>query len=143
MSISMSFLLVFFLKTTYKLFFKNFMVPSYLLSSTVSRLQSHYKKTIYPRSSWYSFHPPQKDERLSWPWIHPVVLNMGPLDWEYSALTTMPLLLCLLFLLFSVLNFILLFFTFCYSFKYLGNMNWEVLPLENMGKPCLPQNFWL
>ena len=35
---------------------------------------------------------PQKDERLSRPWSHPVVLNMGPLDWENSALTTRPLL---------------------------------------------------
>ena len=25
-----------------------------------------------------------------WPWIHPVVLNMGPLDWESNALSTRP-----------------------------------------------------
>ena len=44
-----------------------------------------------PRNSWYSFYRPRKDERLSRPWSHPVVLNTGPLDWESSALTTRPL----------------------------------------------------
>ena len=34
------------------------------------------------------------DERLSRPWSHPVVFNMGPLEWESSALTTRPLLHC-------------------------------------------------
>ena len=29
-----------------------------------------------------SFDQPQKDERLSQPWGHPVVLNQGPLNWE-------------------------------------------------------------
>ena len=47
---------------------------------------------IFPRNSWYSFYWPWKDERLSQPWSHPVVLNTGPLDWESSALTTRPLL---------------------------------------------------
>ena len=45
-----------------------------------------------PRNSWYSFYRPQKDERLSQPWSHPVVLNTGLLDWKSSALTTRPLL---------------------------------------------------
>ena len=40
-----------------------------------------------PRNSWYSFYQPRKDERLSRPWSHPVVLNMGLLDWESSALS--------------------------------------------------------
>ena len=31
--------------------------------------------------------------RLSQPWSHPVVLNMGPQDWESSALNTRPSLL--------------------------------------------------
>ena len=35
-----------------------------------------------PRNSLYSFYWPCKDERLSWPWSHLVVLNTGPLDWE-------------------------------------------------------------
>ena len=39
-----------------------------------------------------SFHQPMKDERLSQPWNNPVVLNMGPLDWEASALPTRTLL---------------------------------------------------
>ena len=30
------------------------------------------------------------EERVSRPWSHPVVLNMGPLDWESSALITKP-----------------------------------------------------
>ena len=34
----------------------------------------------------YSFYQPQKDERLSQPWSHPVVLNTRPLDWESSTL---------------------------------------------------------
>ena len=41
---------------------------------------------------WYSTYRPQKDERLSQPWSHPVVLNTGPLDWKSSTLTTRPLL---------------------------------------------------
>ena len=45
-----------------------------------------------PRNSWYTFYRPRKDEKLSRPWSHPVVLNTGPLDWESSALTTRPLL---------------------------------------------------
>ena len=34
-----------------------------------------------PRNFWYSFDRPRKDERLSRPWSHLVVLNTGPLDW--------------------------------------------------------------
>ena len=34
--------------------------------------------------------PGRKDERLSRPWSHPVVLNLGPPDWESTALTTRP-----------------------------------------------------
>ena len=46
-----------------------------------------------PRISWYLFNRPQKDERLGQPWSHPVVLNLGSLDWESSVLTTRLLLL--------------------------------------------------
>ena len=78
----------------------HFITPLYGWGSTVSRLQSQYKWqfTFYhlvPRSSWYSTDRPQKDEKLSWPWNHPVVLNSGPLDWESSTLTTRPLQLLL------------------------------------------------
>ena len=34
----------------------------------------------------YSFYQPRKDEMLSQPWSHPVVLTMGHLDWESSTL---------------------------------------------------------
>ena len=44
----------------------------------------------FARNSWFSFYQPRKDERLSQPQSHPVVLNTGPLDWESSALTTRP-----------------------------------------------------
>ena len=47
---------------------------------------------LVPINSWYSFYRPRKYERLSWPWSHPVVLNTGPLDGEFSTLTTRPLL---------------------------------------------------
>ena len=30
--------------------------------------------------------------RMSWSWSHPMVLNLGPLDWESSTLNTRPLL---------------------------------------------------
>ena len=45
-----------------------------------------------PRSSWHSVDLSWKDERLSWPWSHPVVLSPGPLDLESTALTTRSLL---------------------------------------------------
>ena len=34
-----------------------------------------------------SFDRHQKDEKQSQTWSHPVVLNLGPLDWESSHLT--------------------------------------------------------
>ena len=37
-----------------------------------------------PRSSWYSFHWLWKDERLSQPWSHPMVLKLGPLNWFWT-----------------------------------------------------------
>ena len=59
--------------------------------------QCHFEEAVYflpqvPRYSWYSYYRPRKDEGLSRPWSHPVVLSTGPLDWESSALTTRPLL---------------------------------------------------
>ena len=56
--------------------------------ATLRRQCTFYHKV--PRNSWYSFYQPRKDERLSRPWSHPVVLNMGTLDWESSVLTTRP-----------------------------------------------------
>ena len=54
-----------------------------------ARATSRRQFTFYhqvPRN-WYSFYRPRKDEGLSQPWSHPVVLNTRPLDWESSALT--------------------------------------------------------
>ena len=75
------------------------MTPFYEWGSTVSKLQSHNEETVsflpfnsqVSRSSWYSIDRPRKDERLSLPWSHPVVSNLGLLDWESSALSTRPL----------------------------------------------------
>ena len=58
---------------------------------------SHFEEVVYflplsSQKSWYSFYRPRKDERLSRPWSHPLVLNTGPLVWESSALTIRPLL---------------------------------------------------
>ena len=44
-----------------------------------------------PRNSWCSCYQPQKDERLSRPWGHLVVLSTGYLDRESSVLNTRPL----------------------------------------------------
>lgn len=65
---------------------------SYGWGSTISGLLSHYEEAIYfsplssPKISWFSFDRPKKDERLSQSWSDPVILNMGPLDWESRAL---------------------------------------------------------
>ena len=57
---------------------------------------SHFEEAVYflPLSSqnFLVLILSREDERLSQPWSHPVVLSMGPLDWESSALTTRPLL---------------------------------------------------
>ena len=76
----------------------NFMAPFFMdgvqLPQGYSTLRRQF--TFYhsvPRNSWCSFYQLWKDERLSRPWSYPVVLNMGPLDWESSILSTRPLLL--------------------------------------------------
>ena len=65
------------------------MAPFYGWGSTSRRQFTFYHSV--PRNSWYPFYWPQKDERLSRPWSHTVVLNTWLLDWESSALTTRPL----------------------------------------------------
>ena len=77
------------LKTLWPLFIDGVQLPQGY-RATLRRQFTFYH--LVPRSSWYSFYQPWKDERLSQPWSHPVVLNTGPLDWESSALTTRPLL---------------------------------------------------
>ena len=47
---------------------------------------------LVPSSTWNSFHKSPKDGRLSQPWSHWVVLNLGFLDWQSTVLTTRPLL---------------------------------------------------
>ena len=52
--------------------------------------RSHF--TFYhqvPRRSWHSLDWSRRDERLSWPLSHPVVLSSGALDRNSSALTTL------------------------------------------------------
>ena len=58
--------------------------------ATLRRQFTFYHKV--PRNSCYPLYRPWKDERLSQPWSHSVVLNTGPLDWESSTLSTRPLL---------------------------------------------------
>ena len=60
------------------------------VTATSSRQFTFYHSV--PRNFWYSFYRPRKDERLSQPWSHPVVLNTELLDWEPSTLTARPLL---------------------------------------------------
>ena len=78
-----------------KLYFKTlwplFMDGVQLKSTAISRRQFTFYHSV-PRNSWYSFYRPRKDEGLSRPWSHPVVLDTGLLDWESSALATRPLL---------------------------------------------------
>ena len=50
-----------------------------LKATVISRRQFNFYHSV-PRNSWYSFYRVRKDERLSRPWSHPVVLNTGPLD---------------------------------------------------------------
>ena len=78
-------------------FKKNFKAPFYGWGSIASKLEPIWGGSLLFTTKLpeipgiYSFYQPQKDERLSQPWSHPVVLNTGPLDWESSALTTRPL----------------------------------------------------
>ena len=55
------------------------MAPFFMDGVQLPQGYSHFEEAVYQ---------PRKDERLSRPWSHPVVLNTGPLDWESSALTT-------------------------------------------------------
>ena len=38
---------------------------------------------LVSRSFWYLFDRPWKDERLSWPGSHPVVLKFSDMEWSY------------------------------------------------------------
>ena len=70
------------------------MAPFYGWSSTASRLEplqggSLLFTTKFPEIPGSHFIDQRKDERLSQPWSHPVVLNAGPLDCESSTLTAL------------------------------------------------------
>ena len=71
---------------------------------------SHFEEAVYflPLSpqKFLVLCRPRKDERLSRPWSHPVVLSTATLDWESSALTTSPLLVKI-YQKFSKINVIL------------------------------------
>ena len=71
------------------------MTPLYGWGSTASRLEplrgGSFLFTTKFQEIPGTHYQPQKDERLSWPWSHPVVLNTGPMDWESSILNTRPL----------------------------------------------------
>ena len=72
----------------------NFMAPFCGWGSTTSRREPLHGGSLLFTTKFPEIpgtHRPQKDEWLSWPTSHPVVLNMRPLDWESSALTTRPL----------------------------------------------------
>ena len=73
----------------------NFMAPFYGWSSTIPRLWSHYKETIYflTLSPQEALSPGSPGTHLidlrrmkGPPWTHPKVLNQGLMDWESSAL---------------------------------------------------------
>ena len=74
------------------------MAPFYRSGSTASRLEPLQRGSLrfttkFPEiPGLYTFYQPPKEERLTQPWSHPLVLNMGPLDWKSSALTNRPLL---------------------------------------------------
>ena len=53
--------------------------------ATTRRQFTFYHKVLL--SSWYPFDQPQKDERLSRPWSHPVLWNLGTPSWESNTLT--------------------------------------------------------
>ena len=56
-----------------------------------TRRQSTFYHSV-KRVTWYSLNRPQKNERLSWPWSPPAVLNPRLMDRASSVLTTSPLL---------------------------------------------------
>ena len=73
------------------------MVPFYGWCSTDSRLEPLQGGTLllitkFPEISGTHFIDIGKIKAVSRPWSRPVVLNSGSLDWEFSTLTTRPLL---------------------------------------------------
>ena len=75
------------LKTLLKKFYGPFLQMGFncLKATAISRRQFNFYHSV-PRNSWCSFYRPLKDEKLSRPWSHPMVLNTGRLDWEIQRL---------------------------------------------------------
>ena len=74
---------------------KNFTAPFYGWGSTASRREplwggSLLFNTKFPEIFGTHFYRLRNDERLSRPWSYLVVLSMGPMNWESSALTSRP-----------------------------------------------------
>ena len=61
---------------------KNFIASFYRCGSIALRLEplrgGSLLFTKLSRNYWYSFYQPQKNEKLSQPWSHPMVLNTDP-----------------------------------------------------------------
>ena len=68
-------------QTLWPLFMDGVQLPK---AKTTSRRQFTFYHSV-PTNSWYSFYRLRKDERLSQPCSHPVVLNTGLLNWESST----------------------------------------------------------
>ena len=72
------------------------MAPFYEWCSTASRLEPLQRGSLlfttkFPEVPGTHFIDLGRMKGLSQPWSDPVVLNTGPLDWEFSALTIRPL----------------------------------------------------
>ena len=75
-------------------FKKNTLWPLFMDGVQLPQGYSHFEEVVYflPLSSqkFLALILLNSEGWKGWPWIHPVVLNMGPLDWESNALTTRP-----------------------------------------------------
>ena len=75
-------------------FKKNTLWPLFMDGVQLPQGYSHFEEVVYflPLSSqkFLALILLNSEGWKGWPWIHPVVLNMGPLDWESKALTTRP-----------------------------------------------------
>ena len=72
---------------------KNLMAPFFMDGVQLPQGYNHFEEAVYflPFSSQkflVLILSTLEEWKLSRPWSHPVVLNTGPLDWEFSALTT-------------------------------------------------------
>ena len=76
------------LKKTLRLLFMDGVQLSHGYRATMRRQFTFYH--LVCSTSWYLFNQPQKNERLSWTWSYPTVLNLESLDWGSSTLTIRP-----------------------------------------------------